>query len=430
MLRLTRVVPPCLALLGGAALLAGACAPSTATGPLARNASAPPPTEVRLGVAEWKFDRSTFQLPAGRPVTLVLENTGHLEHDLNVAALGVHLVVQPGQAAQQTLNLERAGTYEFECSLPGHKEAGMKGTLTVGAPTDGAGAEQPPAAAPASSEHASHAALAPAVSRGNQVLTPRLEGDVKVFDLRAQHVRWEVLPGQLVDAYAYEGQVPGPVLRVTEGDKLRVNFTNELPEATVLHFHGPSLPNAMDGVPGVTQEAVPPGGTFSYEFTAQPAGIFLYHTHLNSAVQEPKGLYGLFVVEPKGEATHYDRDVYQVLSEHSGYFLINGKAFPQTEPITVKKGERVRLRLANLGQVAHPMHLHGHAFKVVATDGYLVRGEPLTKDTINIAPGERYDLEFVAENPGTWVFHCHLLSHVTNNGVEPGGMITVIKVEE
>jgi FtsP/CotA-like multicopper oxidase with cupredoxin domain len=291
-------------------------------------------------------------------------------------------------------------------------------------------APKPTAQANGPAAHTSHAAVASTETKGNQLLQPRLEGGVKVFDVEAKVVRWEVLPGEFVEAWTYNGQVPGPLIRVAEGDKIKLNLKNSLPEATVVHFHGPMLPNSQDGVPEVTQPVVEPGQSFSYEFTAQPAGTFVYHTHHNSAVQEPKGLYGLFIVDPKEQrGPKPDREYFQVISELGGFFTINGKAFPATEPMLANVGERVLVRLVNLGQMAHPMHSHGHAFAIVATDGNPVQGPPLIKDTVNIAPGERYDLEITAKMPGTWVFHCHILSHVANKGVEPGGMISVFKIE-
>lgn len=277
---------------------------------------------------------------------------------------------------------------------------------------------------------ASHAAPVATATRGNQPLEPRLADGVKVFDITAKVVQWEVAPGELVEAYAYNGTVPGPLLRVTEGDRLRLVFKNELPEPTVVHFHGPILPNSQDGVPDVTQPVIQPGETYEYEFTVRPSGTFMYHTHFNSAIQESKGLYGVLQVDPKGFVPTYDREYFQITSEMGGFFVINGKAFPSTEPIEAKLGERVRIRLINLGQMAHPFHSHGFATRIVATDGYPVEGPTLIKDTVNIGPGERYDLEFVADNPGTWVYHCHILSHVQNKGVEPGGMISLIKVTE
>jgi FtsP/CotA-like multicopper oxidase with cupredoxin domain len=335
----------------------------------------------------------------------------------------------PGETVRQAVTASKAGTYAFECSIPGHKESGMTGMAKVH--SDGAHPAQDHGKATDAPEqgHVSHASVATTRKAGNQELKPKEVQGVKVFELRAEHVKWEVLPGEFIDAYAYNGQVPGPVLRVTEGDRVRVNFTNKLPEPTAVHFHGPTLPNAMDGVPDVTQPVVQTGGRFTYEFTAKPRGTFVYHTHHNSAVQEPKGLYGLFLVEPKRKAKVADIEMLQVLGESGGYYLINGKAFPATEAIKAKVGQRVLIRLVNMGQMAHPMHLHGHPFKIVATDGYPVpEGAQLTKDVVNIAPGERYDLLLELDNPGTWVFHCHILSHVANKGVEPGGMITVIKV--
>jgi len=225
--------------------------------------------------------------------------------------------------------------------------------------------------------------------------------------------------------------VPGPIIRVTEGDTVRINLANAMTVPTVIHFHGPRLPNSMDGVVDVTQAVVQPGQSFGYQFLADKPGTFMYHTHHDSANQEPKGMYGLFIVEPKAPAVKYDQEFVQVISELGGYFVINGKAFPSTQVIEGQVGQKILIRLVNAGQMSHPMHMHGHAFKLVGTDGNPVPpAAQLTKDVINIAPGERYDLEVDLDNPGTWLFHCHILSHVENKGVEPGGMITVLKVTQ
>ena len=398
----------------------------------------------RCGIVS--FTPKSLQLPVGKPVTLVLDNAGQLDHDVTVPALGVSLSARAGKSASQTVTATKEGTFDFLCSIPGHKEAGMQGDVIVGGATGAAGQPHDIADVPgtdhgaitsAAVEHASHAAMATTATKGNQPLAFRMEGDTKVFDLKAEHVQWEVLPGEFVDAYGYAGadgqaQVPGPLIRVTEGDRVRFNFTNELPEPTVIHFHGPKLPNSMDGVVDVTQKMIAPGETFGYEFTASPTGTFMYHTHHNSAEQEGKGLYGIFQVDPKdGPRVQADREVYQVLSELGGYYLINGKSFPATEPIQAKLGERVLIHLVNLGQMTHPMHMHGAPFQIVGTDGYPVpEGQALTKDVVNIGPGERYDLLMTADNPGTWLFHCHILTHVQNHGVEPGGMLTIVKVDD
>lgn len=284
---------------------------------------------------------------------------------------------------------------------------------------------------------------------GGQPLAYTQDGEVKVFELTAQPVRWPILKDVYVTAWTYHGTVPGPMIRVTEGDQVRITLKNELPEATSIHWHGIPVPNDMDGVPPFTQKAIEPGETFTYEFTAAPAGTFMYHSHVDTDKQIMLGLYAPFIIDPKTPETVKPAvDEVLMLSEWTlgpdgetyptmpmagaepNYFTINGKSFPETQSITVKKGDVVRLRLAGIGQFTHPMHLHGASFKVVAVDGYPVpEAAQLTRDTIAINPGERYDIEFTATNPGTWVFHCHVLHHVTNNNVEPGGLIYVINVE-
>lgn len=283
---------------------------------------------------------------------------------------------------------------------------------------------------------------------GGQPLAYRLEDGVKVFELTAQQVRWNVLDDVTVTAWTYNGTVPGPMIRVTEGDQVRVIVKNELPQPTTVHWHGVEVPNAMDGVPDLTQPAIQPGETFTYEFTARPAGTFMYHSHFESDVQVSLGLYAPFIIDPKeeDETTKPDVDMTLMLSEwrvvdgqtfaampmggmEPNYFTINGKAFPATETINVKQGQRVRLRLAAIGQFVHPMHLHGLPFKIVATDGHPVpEAAQLTKDTVSIAPGERYDIEFIASEPGQWMVHCHILHHTTNDNVEPGGLMFILNV--
>jgi FtsP/CotA-like multicopper oxidase with cupredoxin domain len=285
--------------------------------------------------------------------------------------------------------------------------------------------------------------------QGGQPLNFRLENGVKVFELTAKVVKWKILDGVEVTAYTYNGTVPGPLIRVTEGDAVRVILKNELPVPTTIHWHGIEVPNAMDGVPGMTQEPIQPGETFTYEFIARPAGTFMYHSHYEGDIQVSVGLYAPFIIDPKEPETNPPAvDKILMLSEwlvrdgltyaampmsgmEPNYFTINGKAFPATETITVRKGEVVRLRLIGIGQFIHPMHLHGFAFKVVAVDGHAVpEAAQLTRDTISVAPGERYDIEFVASEVGEWMLHCHILHHTTNDNVEPGGLMLVIHVTE
>ncbi len=280
---------------------------------------------------------------------------------------------------------------------------------------------------------------------GGQPLTFKVENGVKVFELTASPVRWNILDNVEVTAWTYNGAVPGPMIRVTEGDKVRIVLKNELPEATSIHWHGIPVPNAMDGV-----TPIQPGARFTYEFTAPPAGTFMYHSHIAADKQVMVGLYAPFIVDPKTPPANKPAvDVTWMLSEwrigpdgqtypampmtggEPNYFTINGKSFPKTAPIEVGKGQRVRVRLANVGQFTHPMHLHGMNFKIVAYDGVpLPPEQQIVRNTVPVNPGELVDIEFVADNVGTWMFHCHVLHHVTNDGAEPGGLVALVNVTD
>ena len=283
---------------------------------------------------------------------------------------------------------------------------------------------------------------------------PAPTGQLREFQLVAKEAPWEIAPGVIVPAVSYNGQVPGPLIRVTEGDTIRVTLTNELDEATSIHWHGLHVPNAMDGVPPFTQAPIEPGQSFTYEFPASHAGTFMYHSHLNSVEQIDRGLYAPLIIDPATPtATQFDKEFTMVISawdaddllgggampdmEPRGaamsmdynYFTINGKAFPSNETWNVREGELVRVRVINISNLVHPMHLHGGDFTVVAKDGEPIRPEiQQTMNTLPINAGETYDIVFRAENPGTWVFHCHELHHTENDGVEPGGLIQIIQV--
>ncbi|MGN6484420.1 MAG: multicopper oxidase family protein [Thermomicrobiales bacterium] len=268
---------------------------------------------------------------------------------------------------------------------------------------------------------------------GNQPLQHTMDGDVKVFDLTAKIINWEYEPGKTVLAWAYNEQVPGPEIRVTEGDRVRVNLRNLLTESTAIHWHGLIVPNDQDGVPFITQPIVPPGGKYTYEFTIREgnAGTHMYHSHANSAKQVPMGLLGAFIVEPKDPKTRPEFDVEYTLVLNDGAlggFTINGKSFPATVPLTAKKGQKVMVRYMNEGQMIHPMHLHGMPQTIVAQDGWLLP-QPYVCDTINIAPGQRFEAIIDATETGVWAFHCHILSHAeSDHGMF--GMVTALIVEE
>src|SRR6476469_9644833 len=248
--------------------------------------------------------------------------------------------------------------------------------------------------------------------KGNQLLEPRIVNGVKVYDLTAKKIRWETAPGQTVEAWAYNDQVPGPQIRVREGDRVRLTLKNELTESTAIHFHGLELPNDQDGVPFITQPPIKPGQSYTYEFTVPNAGSHMYHSHHNAATQVGLGLLGAFIVEPRRPlpAHRADVDYVMVLNDGSHGYTLNGKGFPATEPVVCKQGQTVRIRFMNEGMMIHPMHLHGMHMAVIAKDGW-DQPAPWKCDTLNVAPGERWDVLVKASNPGTWALHCHILPH-------------------
>ena len=288
-------------------------------------------------------------------------------------------------------------------------------------------------------------------ARGGQPLEHTVDDGVWVFTLEARPVRWEILPGTRVTAWTYNGVVPGPAIRVPSGQRVRVVVENDLPDDTTVHWHGVDVPNAMDGVPGVTQEPIRPGASFTYEFDAVPAGrgsaggTFLYHSHVDEDRQFGLGLSGAFVIEPKrpqgydvertvlvqewnlNAATGQTRPAMEMEGMLPNFFTLNGKSYPATETVTMRRGQRALFRLVGAGSLSHPMHLHGTDFTVLAKDGHPL-ASPFEADVIQVGSGERYDIAFTPDRPGKWVFHCHIGHHLTNDGEDPGGLLMVVNV--
>jgi len=262
----------------------------------------------------------------------------------------------------------------------------------------------------------------------NNDLQPTLVDGVKVFDIRCQEVMWETQVGSVFAALTYNGRVPGPTIRVDEGDQMRFVVTNETTQPTSIHWHGLLVPNNMDGVPFITQEPIMPGEVFNYEFTARNAGTHIYHSHINAVEQVTKGMFGGFIVNPRDTSREpvVQGDYTMVLNDSTLGFTINGKSFPYTQPIVANLGDKIRVRYMNEGLMIHPMHLHGIPQLVFAKDGYYLP-TPYMCDTLNIAPGERYDVLVDCTEPGAWAFHCHILNHAEGrDGMF--GMVTVLVV--
>jgi len=269
--------------------------------------------------------------------------------------------------------------------------------------------------------------------KGGQLLEPRIENGVKVFELTARPMMWETEPEKEVSAWAYNDQVPGPQIRVTEGERVRIVLKNELPESTSLHFHGVRVPNSMDGVDPYTQDPIKPGESFTYEFTALEPAVGMYHSHHDAQVQVPNGMAGAFLIgDMPLPASLADATVVQtvnmVLNDAGTIGLsLNGKSFPATEPYKLKVGQSMIVNYFNEGLLTHPMHLHQPKGYLIAKDGVpLATPEP--GDTFVVAPGERLTVLYTATDPGVWAWHCHILNHAEGpQGMF--GMVTALIVE-
>ncbi len=305
---------------------------------------------------------------------------------------------------------------------------------------------------------------------------------IKVFTLTVKDIGFEIFPDKPMMGWGFNEQIPGPTIRVTEGDRIRLILKNESSGQHTIHVHGQPKPVVMDGVPYIGQKPVKKGESYTYEFMVKAPGTSWYHCHVDSAHHVDMGMYGAFIVEPKEEKLKYDREYIMLLDEwptahvhvhedevpmegheehgvvttHEGSppehahvdekpakrdwypkthnphndiydgFTINGRSFPLTEPLEVKEGEKVRIRFINTGYQSHFIHTHSHKFIAVARDGANVN-EPQKIDTIEVGPAQRIDIILFADNPGIWPLHCHRNDHITNDHIYPGGMLTFIR---
>lgn len=272
----------------------------------------------------------------------------------------------------------------------------------------------------------------PVVTLNGWSLPWKMNNGVKEFHLVAEPVVREIAPGMKANLWGYNGQSPGPTIEVVEGDRVRIFVTNRLPERTSVHWHGQRLPNGMDGVSGLTQPAIEPGKTFVYEFEAKRPGTFMYHPHADEMLQMAMGMMGSWITHPKNpKFMPVDRDFVFLLNafdiEPGSYtpkvstmlnfnlWTWNSRAFPGIDPIVVRKDDRVRIRVGNLTMTNHPIHIHGHEFEVTGTDGgWIPKTARWPEVTTDIAVGQMRAIEFLANEPGDWAFHCHKSHHTMN----------------
>ncbi len=319
--------------------------------------------------------------------------------------------------------------------------------------------------------------------------------DLQEFHLVCQTSKWEIAPGKVIECLTYNGLLPGPIIRVKEGQLVRLIVHNQSDNTTSLDIHGLILPNSVDGLPSANAGLIKPGETYAYQFVAKPVGTYWYHPQIVHGEQKARGLYGAFIIEPSGPPVKsFDQDVVFMISdiaaiktnqpaphpvpskgamepvpaaahaeslfarspahsnkyagqatstvdaaaanffacnpaEHSArsiFYLVNGKTAPAIPSIEVKENARVRLRIINCGQHTVPLHITGHKFEMISLNGNLM-GEQTARDTVTLGISDRLDIEFTANNPGTWTLGSELIEQSTSDGKFPGGIACLLK---
>ena len=391
-----------------------------------------------------------LSVPAG-DVTLNIKNNGSQVHNLFLRGDKGTKDINPGASDTLALGSLKAGSYEVVCLIPGHEAAGMKAAFTV---TEGGSAAAGSGGDSAHEGIVDYAKLDKAMTesiqrfpakttgQGNSELKPIILPDgTKQFNVTTEIVDWEVEEGKIVKAWAYNGQVPGPMIRTEVGDKVKLVVTNKLPMGTEVHVHGIEMPFEMDGVAPITQKLIEPGQTFTYEFETPKAAVAMYHAHNHGQLQVTNGLFGVFITGdmplPAGRTiggmtvpkdVKISQRIPMVLNDAGVIGLsLNGKSFPATQPYKSKVGDWVMVDYFNEGLQIHPMHQHRFFQLVIAKDGCPL-DQPYWVDTLNVAPGERYTVIFQTDLKGIWVWHCHILSHVESD-TGAFGMMTAFIVE-
>lgn len=414
----------------------GSEAPAPAETPAATAPAAQGPAgEITITAFDLGFEPAMVHVDRPGTYTVNFVNDGGIFHDVTFAD-GTVIGAEGHETATGEIVVPAEGI-SFICSVPGHADGGMKGEVMIATAGESGGPQPSPSGTMTAEQmrdvDAAVTAQFPAETegKGNQVLEPEIQPDGTLqWELTASVIEWETEPGKVMEAYAYNGVVPGPQLRAEVGDRVRIILHNELPEPTTIHSHGLFVPPDMDGVPVISQPAVMPGESFTYEYTVRNAGSHMYHSHFMAEHQVPMGLLGAFVItDPNAtDEPESDIDYAMILNDGPLGFTINGKGFPATEPLVAKQGQKIRIRYMNEGLQIHPMHLHGIPQLVVAKDGWTLP-QPHFEDTVLVAPGERIDVVVDASEVGTWAFHCHVLTHAEGpNGMF--GMVTALVVEE
>jgi len=419
------------------ALLLVACRTPDAR-PVSKPGAPPQPVEVRLVTTEWKFEPSTLELPVGRPVTLILENKGKIEHDVQIPGMGIHAHAPAGQTVRQTFTPEETGTYDFICSLPGHLEAGMKGKMVVGQAAAEAAPRTEAQPAAASTTPARVAALPAGLNRSPQPqialpVGPR-EPELVSFELESREITGLLDEGVGYTLWTFGGTVPGPMLRVRQGDLVELTFKNA-PDSAVTHsidLHAVTGPGG-----GATLTQMAPGGSAGFRFQALNPGVYVYHCATPMVAHHiANGMYGLIVVEPRGGLRPVDQEFYvmqgdfylegargeqglrgfsmdKMLDERPDYVLFNGAvgALAGEQALKAQVGDTVRVFFGAGGpNLSSSFHVIGEIFDRVYPEGAT---EPLTNVQTTLVPaGGAAIVEFKVDVPGRYILVDHSLGRL------------------
>ena len=414
--------------------------------------SATPGDAVPVVLSEFAID-GNLVVPPG--AALDVENAGSQVHNLYIEGDGNTADLAGGESESLSTAGLDPGDYTVYCAIPGHREAGMETTLSI---EEGAVISTDDPHTGANPDYAqldedminSFQPFVDQVTSGErntegvgaQDMEPVIDPDgYKRFDLVAEIGEWEIEPGNVVEAWTFNGMVPGPTIKVNVGDKVRIRLINKMPLGTDIHLHGIRKENEFDGVSPLTQDLTMQGETFDYEFTAIEPAVGMYHPHAHGYIAIPNGMWGAVLVSsdsllPRGQTVsgvEIPADLDPVLEDvmvlnDAGTIglSLNGKSFPATEPYAFNVGDWAAIHYYNEGLQIHPMHLHQFPQLIYAKDG-IPLDQPYWADTVNIAPGERYSVLFQTARPGVWVWHCHILNHAER---ESGmfGMVTALVV--
>jgi nitrite reductase (NO-forming) len=433
--------------------LAGLQRSSAASAPPPRSAATVPAnlsTNVTVSATEFKFSPSTIQVPVGQKVTLTLNNTGVVQHDLTIPGVGFALSAQPGASATGEVTFDKPGTFDFLCSIPGHKDAGMKGTLSAVDP--GAAAAAPVASSSVSMSDmpgmsAATTGSAPDIQPLPADLKPlpapqmagpldRVEPAYVKFDLTTQKVTAQMADGVAYDYWTFNGTVPGPMLRVLEGDTVEIDLHNA-PDAGVTHsidLHAVTGPGG-----GAKVMQIAPGADGAFRFAALNPGVYIYHCATPMVAQHiASGMYGMIVVEPRGGLPKVDHEYYlmqgdfylqgqrgdtglrafdlnKMLDERPDYVVFNGGVGSLTGDNAFKAnvGDTVRLFYGVGGpNLTSSFHVIGAIFDRVYPEGSLTSEPETNVQTTHVSAGGATMVEFTARVPGTYTIVDHSLGRM------------------